>query len=73
MNRIVARNSITKAIAGLLRDAERTGAPAEVVAELWALRGLPIHVQARHLPEWLQMRDEWLSVETPLALVVKLA
>jgi hypothetical protein len=53
------RTYLTKIIAGLMRDAERFGAPADCVADLWKLRALPVDRQLRQLPEWLRMRDEW--------------
>lgn len=53
--------ALTQTIARLLLDADRLGAAPDVVADLWAMRALPVDQQMRRLPEWQQMRHEWLA------------
>lgn len=48
---MTTRTDTTAAIATLLRYAERAGAPAEVVAHLWSIRGRDHGEQLRLLAE----------------------
>lgn len=50
---------LTRTIARLLRDAAHAGASADVVADVWALRAMPLEQQVNRIPEWRQVRDEW--------------
>jgi hypothetical protein len=50
---------VTRYLAGLIREAQQVGASADTIADLWALRALPVEQQLRRLPEWRQVRAEW--------------
>lgn len=50
---------ITRFIASLIREAQEVGTGPDTIADLWALRALPLDQQMRRLPEWRQVRAEW--------------
>ena len=46
------------------RAAQEVGAGPDAIADLWALRGLPMDQQMRRLPEWRRVRAEWRQAAT---------